>query len=105
MKLSELNTHDAAKDARHVNDPAYASETDRLALAGAIAVAVVRYRADHNLTQTAFAQTMGWKQPAVARLERGDHQPALATLERLARAGVIRVRLDTHGTVIERWTA
>lgn len=35
----------------------------------------------------------------------GDHQPSLATLERLARAGILRVRLDERGTVVERLTA
>ena len=105
MKLSDLNTHDESKHARRLVDSEYAAEDERLALAGAVSVAVVKYRAEHNLSQTQFANVMGWKQPAVARLERGDHQPALATLERLARAGVIRVRLDERGTVVERRTA
>ncbi len=105
MKLSDLKTHYAAQSARRLTDPVYAAEADRLALADAVSVAVVKYRAEKNLSQAQFAAAMGWKQPAVAWLERGDHQPALATLERLARAGVIRVHLDQRGTVVERLTA
>lgn len=105
MKLSDLNTHSEAQTVRRLSDPAYAAEADRLALAGAVSVAIVKYRAEKHLSQAQFASEMGWKQPAVARLERGDHQPALATLERLARAGVIRVHLDQRGAVVERLTA
>jgi len=105
MKLSDMSTHTEATTARRRTDSTYADEVERLALAGAVSVAVVKYRAEKNLSQTKFAAAMGWKQPQVARLERGDVQPSLATLERLARAGVIRVYLDHRGTVVERMTA
>ncbi len=69
-------------------------------MADAVSVAVVQYRAEHGLTQAAFSVQMGWKQPQVARLERGDVTPSLETLERLARAGVVEVHLDRRGTVV-----
>lgn len=100
MKLSDLTSHDEVRAARHARDPAYAVEADRLALADAVSTAVVRYRAERSLTQTAFATMLGWKQPHVARLERGDVTPSLETLERLARAGVIEVHVDRNGTVV-----
>lgn len=105
MKLSDLTSHAEAVTNRRLNDPDYNSETDHLELAGAVSVAVVKYRAEKALSQTQFAASMGWKQPQVARLERGDVRPSLATLERLARAGVIRVHLDQRGTIVERKTA
>ncbi len=105
MKLSDLTPHSEHADARRASDPAYAAEADRLALADAVSVAVVKYRAEKNLSQTAFATEMGWKQPQVARLERGDVQPSLNTLERLARAGILTVHVDQRGTVVERLTA
>jgi transcriptional regulator with XRE-family HTH domain len=46
----------------------------------------VAYRAEHRLTQTALAQRLGMRQPAVARLEAGDHNPSFRTLIRLAAA-------------------
>lgn len=90
MKLSGLKPHAEAAHARRLADPAVAAEADRLALADAVSMAVLRYRVEHGLSQTQFAREMSWKQPAVARPERGDHQPSPATLERLARAGILR---------------
>lgn len=100
MKLSDLRTHDEVRARRAATDPAYVSEADKLALADTVSVAVVQYRTVHGLTQTAFASEMGWKQPQIARLERGDVTPSWETLERLARAGVIEVHLDRRGTVV-----
>lgn len=101
MKISELKSHDEVSQDRRATDPAYTAEADRLELAGAVSVAVVKYRAEHGFSQAEFAAKLGWKQPQVARLERGDFTPSLQTLERLARAGVLEVHLDRHGTVVE----
>jgi predicted transcriptional regulator len=46
---------------------------------------VIGYRVDHGLSQTGLARLLGMHQPAVARLEAGDHEPSLATLSRPAR--------------------
>ncbi|WIY83560.1 helix-turn-helix transcriptional regulator [Propionimicrobium sp. PCR01-08-3] len=100
MKVSDLRRHEDVREGRVAKDRAYAVEADRLALAGAVSVAVVRYRSECGLTQTAFAAEMGWKQPQVARLERGDVTPSWETLERLARAGVIEVHLGRQGTIV-----
>lgn len=101
MKLSELKSHDAVRRDRLAADPEYAAEAERTALADAVSVAVVRYRTEHRLTQTAFAAMMGWKQPHVARLERGDVAPSLESLQRLARAGVLEVHVERQGTVVQ----
>ncbi len=92
-KLSELKTTDelAAADAQ---DPAVAAELARTAVANQLAILVIQYRVDHGLTQTALARLLGVKQPAVARLEAGDHEPTVATLARLSRALRINLRLD-----------
>ncbi len=54
-----------------------------------------------SLSQTQFAIAMGWKQPQVARLESGEVKPSISTLERLACAGILTVRVDQRGTVVE----
>ncbi len=105
MKLSDLSQHSDHASSRRDTDAAYAAEADRLALADAVSVAVVKYRAMKGISQTEFAAALGWKQPQVARLERGDVQPSLSTLERLARAGILVVHVDQRGTVVERLTA
>ena len=100
MKLSDLKTHDEVKLCRRENDPEYAAQADRLALADAVSAAIVQYRAEYGLTQAALASKLGWKQPQVARLERGDVTPSLESLQRLARAGCLEVRLGRTGTEI-----
>lgn len=100
MRLSDLKREDEVRRIRRAKDPAYAAEADRLALAGAVSAVVVQYRAEHGLTQTAFAAKLGWKQPQVARLERGDVTPSFDSLQRLARAGVLEVHVGRTGTVV-----
>src|ERR1700733_1495431 len=95
MKLSELKTGDqvAAEDAR---DPEVAAELARTSVANQLAILIIRYRVEHGLTQTALARQLGLKQPAVARLEAGDHEPSVATLARLANKLGITLRLDVE---------
>lgn len=92
-KLSVAKTGEqlAAEDAR---DPAVAAELARTAVANQLAILVIQYRVEHGLTQTALARKLGMKQPAVARLEAGDHEPTLSTLARLARTLDITLHLD-----------
>ncbi len=77
-----------AKDvlARHLEDPAFRAEWERSALARAVAVTVVGYRARHRLTQMQLAQRLGVRQPHIARLELGEHTPSIEMLQRLSRA-------------------
>lgn len=68
----------AANEARRDDD--FRSAWERLALARAVAIEVVRYRADHGLTQRALANLLGVKQPQIARMESGEHLPGYDTL-------------------------
>lgn len=84
-KLSELTTSQEIHE-RDMADPDYRAEYERTRLANDIAIRVLRYRSEHGLTQTAFGRLVGMRQPHVARLESGDHEPSLSTLARLAGA-------------------
>ncbi len=66
-------------------DPEFRAEWERTALARAVALAVVGYRAKHQLSQTKLAARLGVRQPQVARLELGEHTPSIEMLQRLAR--------------------
>jgi ribosome-binding protein aMBF1 (putative translation factor) len=92
-KLSDL-TSAAEIAAEELNDPEIRREHERTALAHAVAMRVVGYRVEHRLSQTALAHILGMHQPAVARLEAGDHEPSLATLSRLARKLGIEFHID-----------
>jgi DNA-binding XRE family transcriptional regulator len=75
MRLSDLPTHEEVLAGHLDADPDYRREWERTALARAIAVKVIAYRAEHDLSQTALAKQLGMSQPAVARLESGEHNP------------------------------
>lgn len=89
-KLSEPHTADEIHERHMRDDPDYAVEYKRTEFANEVAIAVIRYRAEHNLSQTGLAARLGMRQPNIARLEAADHEPSLAMLERLARV----LRLD-----------
>lgn len=77
-----------------LQDPAFRMEWERTALARAVAEAVIGYRAEHRLSQTALARLLGWSQPVVARLEAAEHNPTMDTLMALSRTLGLRVRVD-----------
>ncbi len=84
VKVSDLKTADQIEEEART-DPEVRRELDRTALANDVAIRVIRYRADHGLSQTQLARKLGMHQQAIARLEAGDHEPSLSTLARLVR--------------------
>lgn len=84
VKISELRSA-AAIAADEMKNQAVRAKYDRTAFANAVAIRVIEYRAAHGLSQTALAKLLNMRQPAIARLEAGDHEPSLTTLSRLAR--------------------
>ena len=98
MKLSDLPTHEEVLAERLDADPDYRREWERAALARAIAVKAIAYRAEHGLSQTALAGRLKMTQPAVARLESGEHNPTFPTLLRLSDALGIELAIDISPT-------
>lgn len=70
---------------RLAEEPALSEEWERTALARAVAIALVRYRTEHDLSQRELAQKLGMPQSDIARLEVGERNPSLRTLQRLAK--------------------
>lgn len=85
VKMSELLSADELHE-RDMRDPEYRREYERTRLANDVAIKVIRYRVDHGLSQSQLARMVGLRQPNVARLESGDHEPSVAMLARLADA-------------------
>lgn len=94
MKLSDLKTVDAVIEERREADAEFRDEWDRTAFAREVALAVVKYRAERDLSQRELAELTGLHQPAIARLEKGEESPGLATLAKLTRATGLRFRVD-----------
>lgn len=84
MKLSEMKTNEELLAEQLRDDDEFRAEWERTALARAIAVAVVQFRTDRGLSQRGLASILGMTQPQVARLERGDVNPSMDTLVRVA---------------------
>jgi DNA-binding XRE family transcriptional regulator len=67
-------------------DPEYEAALQALAPFEEIARQLVAFRIEYWLSQAELARRSGVPQPAIARLERGEHDPRLATLRRVADA-------------------
>ena len=84
MKLSDMIS---AEDvlARNLTDPEFRAEYDRTAFAHQVALELIKYRTQHELTQTQLAQQVGTTQSVIARLETAERPPSLSTLAKLSR--------------------
>ena len=60
----------------------------------ALASAMIKARADADMTQEQVAEAMGTTQAVVARLESGKVLPSTRTLERFAKATRTRLRIS-----------
>jgi ribosome-binding protein aMBF1 (putative translation factor) len=87
--------------AEELQDPVFRAEWDRTAVARAVAIRVVGYRAEPGLTQMQLARQLGMAQSAIARLELGEHEPTLSTLARLAQGLGIDFHIDITPTTVE----
>jgi transcriptional regulator with XRE-family HTH domain len=96
VKLSEMKTNDELIAEQLHTDPAFRAEWERTALARAVAVAIVRYRAEHDLSQRELANRLGMKQPQVARLELGEVNPSIDTLMRISAQLGIEFTIDVR---------
>ena len=95
MRLSDLKTTDELLT-EQLTDPGFRAEWERTAIARAVALRLVSYRTDRGLSQRDLAQLLEMKQPQVARLERGDVNPRLETLTRLAGALDMEFAIDVR---------
>lgn len=75
-------------------DPEYRQAYDALEGEFALASAMIKARADADMTQEQVATAMGTTQTAVARLESGRGMPSTRTLERYAKATGMRLRIS-----------
>lgn len=84
MELIRAKTNDELAAEQLRTDPQFRAEWERTVLARAVAIAIVRYRGDHDLSQRDLAQRLRMKQPQVARLELGEVNPGVDTLMRIS---------------------
>jgi ribosome-binding protein aMBF1 (putative translation factor) len=80
--------------ARWREDPEFVAEYDALEEEFALATALIRARAQANMTQEQVAEKMGTTQAAVARLESGRSMPSTRSLKRFAEATGTKLRIS-----------
>lgn len=75
-------------------DPIFREEWQRLAPARAFSIALLRYRAEKDLTQRQMAEALGVSQPRVAKLESGEHNPTIDTIINMVKRLGIEFAID-----------
>lgn len=78
------------------DDPDFGEEWERTAFAREVAHAVIRYRADHDLSIEQLAALLGMDSETVGNLEDGESDPDVSMLRRLAAHLGLRFTLDIH---------
>lgn len=78
----------------HMKNPEFAAEYERLEPVYDIISAITLARAEQNLTQRELAERCGMKQSAFARLESGNANPTLKTLQQVARGLGKKLRIS-----------
>ena len=97
MKLSDLRSADEVRE-RHMRDPEYKREYERTKFANDVAIRVLAYRTGHGMSQAELARKLGMRQPNIARLESGEHEPSFSTLAKLAEVLGVDFSVDIRPT-------
>lgn len=98
--LKELMTDDEVME-ECLKNPEFRKEWERTALARAVAIEVIRYRAEHGISQTELGRRLGMHQPAIARLEEGEHNPSIDMLRRLSQKLGIDLNINIHSGALQ----
>jgi ribosome-binding protein aMBF1 (putative translation factor) len=70
---------------KHMQDSAFKEEWERLAPEREYLGAIIRARAEQNLTQKELAERCGIRQSNLSRIETGSASPTIATLQQVAK--------------------
>lgn len=69
-----------------LKNPSIKAEYQALATEYDVVKTIIRERTKRGWSQTELAEAIGSRQPVISRLERGEGNPSLQTLERIAKA-------------------
>jgi len=103
MKTKFIPVEESFKKWR--KDPKYVAAYDALGEEFALASAMIKARADADMTQAQVAKAMGTTQAVIARLESGRIRPSTRTLERFAKATKTRLRISFARETLSREAA
>jgi ribosome-binding protein aMBF1 (putative translation factor) len=103
MKTKFIPVEDSFK--KWKKDPRYVAAYNALEAEFALASAMIKARADADMTQRQVARAMGTTQAVIARLESGKVRPSTRTLERFAKATKTRLRISFTRETLSRAAA
>ena len=103
MKTKFIPVEDSFK--KWKKDPRYVAAYNALEAEFALASAMIKARADADMTQRQVARAMGTTQAVIARLESGKVRPSTRTLERFAKAAKTRLRISFTRETLSRAAA
>lgn len=69
-----------------IKDPVVKTEYEALGPEYEVVKTIIKERIKRGWSQTELAEAIGTRQPVISRLERGDSNPSLQTLARVAKA-------------------
>lgn len=87
-------TFDALVAEEQLADPSFKAGWQRLSPAREFAATLLRFRAEHKLSQRALAKKLGVSQPRVVKLESGEHNPEVDTIINAVRRLGVEFVLD-----------
>lgn len=96
--MATSKTFDALVAEEQLADHSFKAEWQRLAPAREFAATLLRYRAEHKLSQRALAKKLGISQPRVVKLESGEHNPEIDTIINAVRSLGVEFALDVAPT-------
>src|SRR3954447_1818533 len=94
MMTTPGETFDALLAKEQLADSSFRAEWQRLAPARGVSGTLLRYCAEHKLSQRALAKKLGVSQPRVVKLESGEHNPGVDTIINAVRRLGIEFVLD-----------
>jgi transcriptional regulator with XRE-family HTH domain len=92
--MKSRKNFDALVAEEQLADPGFRAEWQRLTPAREFASILLRYRAEHGLSQRALAERLGVSQPRIVKLESGEHNPEIETIINAVRRLGIEFVLD-----------
>src|SRR6266571_2098069 len=102
-KPKGTKAHEELLYAELAADPEFAGEWERLALARTVAIGLIGFRSDNQLSQRELAELLGVSQPRVVELESGEKNPQIETLLRIARARTWAHRRPSETDIVGPW--
>jgi len=77
-----------------LKNPAVKAEYDALGPEYEVVRAIIKHRLKKGWSQTELAEAIGSRQPVISRLERGEGNPSLQTLQKIATALDVRLQVS-----------